>query len=77
MESVLEVLDLMANLRHQSALEKITTTISNPGLEEDLKAKLHLYRAICHSETGDYESALKDLDIWEENYGKSSNWLFR
>ena len=77
MESVLEVLDLMANSRHESAVEKITQAFSNSDLAGDVKAKLHLYRAIWYSETGDFESALKDLDICESNFATSSNWLFR
>ena len=77
MELVLEVLDLITNLRYHSALTKISDLFANADLTEETRAKLYFYRAICYSESGDFESALKDLDIWEPTFGKSSNWHFR
>jgi tetratricopeptide (TPR) repeat protein len=72
MESLLEVTDLMVNKCYTTAVERLTKEI-----KDSATPKLHYYRAICHSELGDFDQAIKDLDACQESHGHTATWLYR
>lgn len=72
MESLLEVTDLMVNKCYVTVIERLTKLI-----EETPNANLNYYRAICHSELGDYDQAIRDLDASHESHGNTATWLYR
>lgn len=77
MESILEIADLVINCCYSSAVDRIGSAISDGSLSDDQKQRLHFYRAICHSELGDFNNAMKDLDACEAAFGKTGHWNFR
>ena len=77
MESLLEVANLLVNNSYHTAITKIDELIAVETTSAEDKGKLQFYKAVAHSEIGDFDSALKDLESCEGTHGSNSDWLFR
>lgn len=77
MESILEVANLVIFQNYQAAVDKATAVLGEETTTKENKDKVHFYKAVAHSELGDHESALKDLEASEDSQGNNPNWLFK
>lgn len=77
MESILEIADLVIAQAFTTAAEKIQAVLDKGDITDEHKNKLYFYRAVCHSELGNHDAALKDLDTCEDALGNTGSWLFR
>mmetsp|Transcript_25107 Transcript_25107/g.24856 ORF Transcript_25107/g.24856 Transcript_25107/m.24856 type:complete len:358 (-) Transcript_25107:43-1116(-) len=77
MESILEVANLVIYQHYKAVIEKATAMLADASTAKDSKDNLYFYRAVAHSELGDFESALKDLEAIEDSQGNNPDWLFR
>lgn len=77
MESILEVANLVIYQNYQVAIDKATALLADESTTKENKDQIHFYKAVAHSELGDHESALKDLEACEDSQGNNPNWLYK
>lgn len=72
----------LKSMNHSKAAESFTEAIESGGLSPDQLGEAHFRRAACYAELRQFDSALSDLEIASEGYGRLDEiillraWIF-